>query len=138
MSFDRHPAPGSLRAGDRAPDAPGRVDREGTSFRLFDVFRGPQPTLIAFGEGREPGVEAGLVAAADAVRAVGILHPGATMPGAGRAQMLMDSLSHANSAREPGTGALFAVRPDGVIGFADSRRDPVALVTWLRQAGLAR
>jgi hypothetical protein len=50
----------------------------------------------------------------------------------------VDSLNHASTIWEPGTGAIFAVRPDGVIGFADDRRDPVALVTWLRLAGLAR
>ena len=39
------------RAGDRAPD--GILD---DGRRLFEVFRGPQPTLLAFGDGWEEGV----------------------------------------------------------------------------------
>jgi hypothetical protein len=137
LSHELRSAPGSLRAGDRAPDAPGLVDREGRSLRLFDVFRGPQATLLTFGEGWGPVLDVGLAAAAG-VHAVRVLSPGVAVPEDGGAPTLVDSLNHASTIWEPGTGALFAVRPDGVIGFADDRRDPVALVTWLRVAGLAR
>jgi len=43
--------PGStdrLRAGDRAPDAPG-LDTDGRPIRLSDIFRGPHWTLLTFG-----------------------------------------------------------------------------------------
>jgi 2-polyprenyl-6-methoxyphenol hydroxylase-like FAD-dependent oxidoreductase len=136
LSHELRSAPGNLRAGDRAPDAPGLLDSEGTSSRLFDVLRGPQATLLAFGEGWEPVLDAALAAAL--VQAVRVLPPGAPMPEAAGAQTLVDSLRHANTIWEPGTGALFAVRPDGVIGFANDQRDPAALMVWLRQAGLAR
>lgn len=43
-AVDDRPAPGRLRAGDRAPDG---VLGDGS--RLFDVFRGPHFTLLAFG-----------------------------------------------------------------------------------------
>jgi len=39
---------GRVRAGDRAPDAPSR-DTDGRPIRLFDIFRGPHWTLLAFG-----------------------------------------------------------------------------------------
>jgi 2-polyprenyl-6-methoxyphenol hydroxylase-like FAD-dependent oxidoreductase len=39
---------GRVRAGDRAPDAPDR-DADGRPIRLFDIFRGPHWTLLAFG-----------------------------------------------------------------------------------------
>lgn len=45
-------APDALRAGDRAPDAP-CTGPDGTPFRLFDAFRGPHFTLLAF-DGAEP------------------------------------------------------------------------------------
>jgi len=137
LAHELRSAPGSLRAGDRAPDVPGLVDREGRSLRLFDVFRGPQATLLAFGEGWGPVLDVGLAAAAG-VHAVRVLSPGIAVPEDGGVPTLVDSLNHASAIWEPGTEALFAVRPDGVIGFADDRRDPVALVTWLRMAGLAR
>jgi 2-polyprenyl-6-methoxyphenol hydroxylase-like FAD-dependent oxidoreductase len=44
LAVDDRPSPGGLRAGDRAPDA--RLP-DGT--RLFDAFRGPHVTLLAFG-----------------------------------------------------------------------------------------
>jgi 2-polyprenyl-6-methoxyphenol hydroxylase-like FAD-dependent oxidoreductase len=138
LSHELRSAPGSLHAGDRAPDAPGLVDREGRSLRLFDVFRGPRATVLAFGEGWGAVLDAGLAVAPDAVHAVRVLSPGASMPEDGGVPTLVDSLNHASTIWEPGTGAIFVVRPDGVIGFADDRRDPVALVTWLRLAGLAR
>ncbi len=36
-----------MRAGDRAPDSPVR-DQDGQPVRLFDLFRGPHWTLLAF------------------------------------------------------------------------------------------
>jgi 2-polyprenyl-6-methoxyphenol hydroxylase-like FAD-dependent oxidoreductase len=38
-----------LRVGDRAPDAP-LIDADGQTTRLFDAFRGPHFTALAFGE----------------------------------------------------------------------------------------
>jgi 2-polyprenyl-6-methoxyphenol hydroxylase-like FAD-dependent oxidoreductase len=138
LSHELRTRPGALRAGDRAPDAPGLLDREGHSLRLFDVFRGPHVTLLAFGDNWEAILEAGLAAAQDAAHAVRITTPDATLPECANMQMLVDSLGHANTTWEPGNGALFAIRPDGVIGFASDQRDATPLVQWLREAGLAR
>ncbi|HEX4246327.1 MAG TPA: FAD-dependent monooxygenase [Pseudonocardia sp.] len=44
LALDDRPDPGALRAGDRAPDG---LLADGT--RLFDLFRGPHCTLLAFG-----------------------------------------------------------------------------------------
>jgi 2-polyprenyl-6-methoxyphenol hydroxylase-like FAD-dependent oxidoreductase len=46
LAVDDRPDPGSLRAGDRAPDG---LLADGT--RLFDLFRGLHPTLLTFGGG---------------------------------------------------------------------------------------
>ncbi|MEP7218748.1 MAG: hypothetical protein ABI876_07510 [Bacteroidota bacterium] len=48
LSWERREIPGEIRAGDRAPDAFCR--HNGKSCRLFDIFRGPHFTLLAFGE----------------------------------------------------------------------------------------
>ena len=45
LAVDDRSAPGQLRAGDRAPD--GMID---ATTRLFDLFRGPQFTLLGFGQ----------------------------------------------------------------------------------------
>lgn len=47
LSHDERPDPGRVRAGDRAPDSPLR-DENGKQLRLFDLFRGPHWTLLAF------------------------------------------------------------------------------------------
>src|SRR5207244_60018 len=50
LSRDEQDRPGRVRAGDRAPDAPCQ-DASGAALRLFDLFRGPHFTLLAFGAG---------------------------------------------------------------------------------------
>ncbi|MER7010097.1 FAD-dependent monooxygenase [Saccharopolyspora sp. NPDC000359] len=47
LSHDERPEPGAVRAGDRAPDSPLR-DENGKQVRLFDLFRGPHWTHLAF------------------------------------------------------------------------------------------
>lgn len=140
LSHERRLAPGGdLRAGDRAPDATALLDRDGRAGRLFDALRGPQATLLAFGEGWEPALAAGLAAAGGNVHAVRVLAAGAPLDEQSGVRTLVDSLSQASAAWQPGEGALFAIRPDSMIGFAtDNRRDAEALIAWLRQAGLAR
>jgi 2-polyprenyl-6-methoxyphenol hydroxylase-like FAD-dependent oxidoreductase len=136
LSHERRDAPAGPRAGDRAPDAVSLVDSNGATVRLFDVFRGPHATLLAFGAGWTPVLDACVAQAPESLRAAIVLKPGDPVPAESSAQALVDSLGHAGAIWQPGEGALFAVRPDGVIGFADSERDPDALVAWLREAGL--
>ncbi|MGY0058316.1 FAD-dependent oxidoreductase [Streptomyces sp. LZ34] len=47
--------PGSLRAGDRAPDAPCLDAATGRGLRLFDLLRGPHWTLLSFDRGQDRG-----------------------------------------------------------------------------------
>ncbi|QPP06889.1 pentachlorophenol monooxygenase [Streptomyces bathyalis] len=93
LAHELRPAPdGELRAGDRAPDAEA-VTARGERLRLFDAFRGPHWTLLAFGGAPLPdSVPAGV-------------HP----------YEIRDAEEHAQKAY--GTG-LFLIRPDGYTGIA--------------------
>jgi hypothetical protein len=48
LSRDERAKPRDITAGDRAPDAPATT-ADGRPIRLFDLFRGPHWTLLAFG-----------------------------------------------------------------------------------------
>ncbi|WGS54271.1 FAD-dependent monooxygenase [Paraburkholderia sp. D15] len=145
LSREMRTAPGSVRAGDRAPDAPGLLNgQHSTTLRLFDIFRGPHATLLAFGEGWKPILDAALAAAGDTVHAI-VVQPAGFSPslslnetGTNTSDIptFVDTLGHANTAWEPGARALFVVRPDGVIGFATDQLDIDALIDWLRLSGL--
>jgi hypothetical protein len=94
---------GGGKAGERAPDAP---LREG---RLFDVFRGPHFTLLAFGERHAATVARVNERYGPAVRAYTV--------GPDRTD-LVDAEGHAR--RAYGTDGLVLVRPDGYIGVYDA------------------
>ncbi|NLU72304.1 pentachlorophenol monooxygenase [Streptomyces sp. HNM0575] len=81
---------GELRAGDRAPDAEA-VTAGGERIRLFDAFRGPHWTLLAFGGTRLPD----------------------SVPDGVHAYELHGAEEHAEKAYGSG---LFLVRPDGYLG----------------------
>jgi hypothetical protein len=109
LSVDERPgvAHDVTRAGDRAPDAR-LFDAAGAPVRLFDAFRGPHFTLLAFGDAEVPALDP---RAAGALRAHRIVRPGA----AARDGALMDAAGDAH--RIYGDG-LILVRPDGYIGYA--------------------
>ncbi|MER6990490.1 FAD-dependent monooxygenase [Saccharopolyspora hirsuta] len=88
LSHDERPDPGAVRAGDRAPDSPLR-DENGEQIRLFDLFRGPHWTHLAF----------------DA-------EPPATSPNV-HAHRIPDGIARATYDVAPGTHVL--IRPDGYI-----------------------
>ncbi|SFQ19672.1 2-polyprenyl-6-methoxyphenol hydroxylase [Amycolatopsis arida] len=95
------PAAGRVRPGDRAPDAPVR-DASGAPVRLFDLFRGPHATLLAFG-GVSP-----------AERAAGVrVYPVVREPD-GRS--VVDVGGHAFAAYDVTEGGRVLVRPDGYVG----------------------
>jgi hypothetical protein len=48
LTKEMRPEGGGLRAGDRAPDAPGLRGPNG-SCRMFDLLRGPHATILGFG-----------------------------------------------------------------------------------------
>jgi hypothetical protein len=98
---------GAVRAGDRAPDAR-LLDPAGELVRLFDVFRGPHFTLLAFGGAQVSGLDP---RHRKAVRVRRLRRPDdRTSEGA-----LTDRDGAAH--RIYGDG-LFVVRPDGYVGYA--------------------
>jgi len=98
-------AEGVTRAGDRAPDAPLR-NGSGATLRLFDVFRGPQFTLLALGGAELPSLPSSYETAVKAYRVVD--------GGEGGDQVLADTEGHVR--RIYGSG-LVLVRPDGYLGY---------------------
>jgi 2-polyprenyl-6-methoxyphenol hydroxylase-like FAD-dependent oxidoreductase len=104
LSCDEGPARSTPRAGDRAPDALCRTP-EGAQVRLFDLFRGPHSTLLAFGHGHENLVAETNRCFAPFVRA-----------------------HHLAGPRQP---EILLVRPDGYIGLAT--RNPGSVSKYLRQ-----
>lgn len=91
LAVDDRAEPGSVRAGDRAPNAP-----IGDGRTMFDVFRGPQFTLLGFGTDTETQVVDAQVTDPEAFRIYDVT---------------------------PGTFVL--VRPDGYIGVVSEDRATV-------------
>lgn len=118
LSRELRMEPGSLRAGDRAPDAPGLRDAQG-EHRLFDFFRGPHITVLAFGEGWDAVLGALRLRHGDALKIVAI--------GDG----LADTKGYATAAYDVDGGALFVVRPDGYIGLATQDRSSLPVEQYL-------
>ena len=116
LSADRRTRPGSVRAGDRAPDAPCHGP-DGSPVRIFDVLRGPHWTLLAFGA---PAVPLG-----DGVHSVSVVRPGA-MAGA---DVVVDTHGHAHDAYDVRTPTYVLVRPDNYLGCVTE--DPAELHAYL-------
>jgi 2-polyprenyl-6-methoxyphenol hydroxylase-like FAD-dependent oxidoreductase len=121
LAAERRADPGPVRAGDRAPDAPCR-DASGAPVRLFDLFRGPHWTLLAFTPDpldRDPldcdGVHAHRIA------------PAGTDGG------IVDADGHAYPIYGigPGTPTYLLVRPDGYLGAAS--HDPADIDAYLHR-----
>jgi 2-polyprenyl-6-methoxyphenol hydroxylase-like FAD-dependent oxidoreductase len=98
LAIDDRAEPGTVQAGDRAPD--GRLD---DGRRLFDLFRGPHATLLAFGDGWD-------VAGAYAVTS--------------------NEIRAAYGLGE-GERRLVLVRPDGYVGIVTD--DPQAVQNYLKR-----
>jgi hypothetical protein len=112
----------ATRAGDRAPDAH-LIDASGAPTRLFDLFRGPHFTLLAFDGAEPPRLDE---RHADAVRVYEIAPPG---QGTRKTQgMLIDPDGQAH--RIYG-GGLILVRPDGYLGYGGPRDGAEGLRRYL-------
>lgn len=98
LTRDDRPEPGRLTAGDRAPDAP-VTTADGTSARLFDLYRGPHWTLLSFGAA--PGVDLGPDVHAYTIGEQGVV----------------DRDGHVRAAYDMADGTLVLVRPDGYVGL---------------------
>ena len=98
---------GSLRAGDRAPDALCEYPN-GEPVRLFDLFRGPHFTLLAFGINRE-----NLPVFCNQVRTYTI------------GEEIVDWTGNLAESYPVTPGALVLVRPDGYIAMMSHQADAV-------------
>lgn len=118
LSRDLRTEPAALQAGDRAPDATGLHDAQG-EHRLFDFFRGPHVTLLAFGTGWAATLDALRLCHGDALKIVAI------------GNELRDTDGHATAAYGVKDDTLFVVRPDGYIGLVTQDRAAETVATYL-------
>jgi hypothetical protein len=116
-------APATLRAGDRAPDAPGLFAADGER-RLFDLLRGTHFTALAFGQGWGDVIGRAQAHFGTALR-------GFAIGAAGDSGYIADSAGHA--AQAYGGGALYLVRPDGYIGLVTDRREAEPVLDYLSE-----
>ncbi|KAK0239289.1 FAD binding domain-containing protein [Armillaria nabsnona] len=111
---------GPLRAGDRAPDAPGLVSSQGEKTSLFDIFHTSYHTVLIFA-GADLEIKAILdllkVYPAGAVKSVVILHQNAApaVDGSPPDFVLADGDGYARKHYNDRDG-IVVVRPDGMIG----------------------
>ena len=129
LARDERESPGSVRAGDRAPDAPCR-DAAGRPVRLFDVFRGPHFTLLGF----DPPNVAALSTVAQhygtRVRSCAVMRSGA----AASNDAVIDADGHAYRAYDVQAGTVVLVRPDGYIGLIADAESAGRVADYLRIA----
>jgi 2-polyprenyl-6-methoxyphenol hydroxylase-like FAD-dependent oxidoreductase len=115
LSRDDRANPGALLAGDRAPDAP-VTTADGRPIRLFDRFRGPHWTLLAFGSTHADTVAALADRFGPALRAHTVIRPGEPAD----RHAVVDSDGHVLAAYGVADDALMLVRPDGYLGLVTS------------------
>jgi hypothetical protein len=120
LAQERRKTPGTLRAGDRAPDASGLRQSDQVS-RMFDLLRGTHFTLLAFGAGWQPVLAELAARFGPAVKGVVIGPSG-----------MQDSEGHAASGYDVRTDTLWLIRPDGYIGLATNDKASAPIGAYLR------
>jgi 2-polyprenyl-6-methoxyphenol hydroxylase-like FAD-dependent oxidoreductase len=113
-----------VAAGDRAPDAPG-IAADGSSLRLFDLFRGAHWTAVLLGEAGTVNVPVG-------VQPVSVISKGNTAVIKG-SSVLIDTEGHFAEAYGWHDGAILLVRPDGYIALTSLTSAPQDLHSWWRR-----
>jgi 2-polyprenyl-6-methoxyphenol hydroxylase-like FAD-dependent oxidoreductase len=103
LSRETGGGPWALRVGDRAPDSP--VEHG----RLFDLFRGPHFTLLGFGAGAAPALDA--------------------VESSVRTHLITDGLA------AYGKDGLALIRPDGHVALLAAADDPNEIEDYLRELG---
>ena len=127
-AYEGYGPDGGVRAGDRAPEAPGLVDTKGNETSLFRIFKPSEHTILMFTSGKESQAEtiAAVVKLAQTypegiVQTVVIAY--ACTPGvAASVSAYHDKDGHAAHAYgiESGAPLVVVVRPDGYVGaFVD-------------------
>lgn len=112
---------GRLSSGDRAPDAP-LTSADGADVRLFDLFRGAHPTVLAFAPATTdyavPGATVAVV-----TRGAGPVPAGAYRD--------RDGHAFAGYGVDPAVGGLVVVRPDGYVGLLADPGDTAAVEAYV-------
>ncbi|KAH7920685.1 hypothetical protein BV22DRAFT_1039541 [Leucogyrophana mollusca] len=108
---------GRLEAGDRAPDAPGLRAQDGTTTKLFDIYRPWYHTVLVFGPDAAQSLgkyDPSLVRLVVVLPASGA----GTHSGYGADMVLVDEERYAHSAYlvKEGDAKVVVIRPDGVVG----------------------
>ena len=98
-----------IAAGDRAPDAPG-LSSTGEPIRLFDLFRGPQFTLLRLFENDD--LSGGIIPHLKIVD----VRIAQAEPAHGK-HLFIDAFGHLAAAYGGGNGEYLLVRPDGYVGW---------------------
>ncbi len=112
LAREERDRPGSIRAGDRAPDAP-CLDGAGAGVRLFDLFRGPHFTLLAFGAAHADTITRVNVRYDPLIHAYVVVRPGEKDGD----HAIVDYGGHARTGYDIADDALVLIRPDGYIGL---------------------
>lgn len=105
-----------LHAGDRAPDCE-VVDETGTRFRMFDLLKEPLHTVVA----AQPVPDADLPRLAALLRVHRDVMQGS---------VLIDGDAEFRKEYAGAGGMLYAIRPDGYIGFRGTCSDIATLEEW--------
>ena len=119
---------GKLRAGDRAPDAPG-CRHSSEQIRLFDVFRGTHFTLLVFGSKAIEAVRNFPRRYEQPVRVVAVL----PTPNDNYCETLVDDNRYVRRAYgvSDEDNITFLVRPDGYVGHIACSRWELAIEEYL-------
>ena len=115
-----------VRAGDRAPDSSFLVAATNKQGRLFDLFRGPHFTLLAFGEQPAPHLP-------DVYKNfvhVYVVARGGNIPTTSD-RVLLDIDGYIHYFYGIKRNALILVRPDGYIGLTGSNLGPQPIIDYL-------
>ena len=127
LTLEMRPASDGLRAGDRAPDAPGLIGPRG-SCRVFDLLRGPHATILGFGAHWHPVIEECAQRFEGSVQGYVIVPE--SQAKAGSPSQYADADGHAQAAY--GDCSLYVVRPDNYIGMATLRAAAAPIVDYLK------
>ncbi|WP_394841666.1 FAD-dependent oxidoreductase [Pendulispora brunnea] len=120
LALEEGAPPDGIHAGERAPDAPIR-SALGIGRRLFDLFRGPHWTLLAYGTDREPRISP---------RPGLRIHPLAPR---GASAEFIDDADHVRTAYRLPPEHFILIRPDGYIGAILPQQNVTSLETYLHQ-----